>query len=93
MGTSRLLVLNTGIFYFYFVTAQDRSKHHGQATSATWLKRRYLHDASVLSRLCRSADVPGIRIQIRPAQGQGGASEVTFHSLVVLGKKPPWRSG
>ena len=43
-------------------------------TSSTWLKHLYLqlkHDEDVLSRLCRSVDVPGSRLHIRRAQGPG----------------------
>ena len=56
-------------------------KQHGKVVKITYLQLK--HEAAVLSRLCRSADVPGIRLQIRRAQGPGGA----FHSLLVLGRK------
>ena len=29
------------------------------------------NDTAVFSKLCRSPDMPGIRLQIRPAQGPG----------------------
>ena len=44
----------------------------------------------MLSRLCRSADVSGIHLQMMRAQAPGrggGGLERAFHSLVVLGRK------
>ena len=48
-------------------------------SSAKWLKLRIYnqkHDETVLSRLCRSVDVPSTRLQMMLAQGPEGQSSI-----------------
>ena len=51
-------------FYFYFDTAQGRS------ITGKW-RQQHGHEAAVLSMPCRSADLPGTRLQKRRVQGTG----------------------